>query len=227
MTDTTTTAKPGLYERLKSLTQHRMAEPILALICFLEAMILPVFPEVMLAPMILADRRRAWRLALICTVSSVVGGLFGYAIGYFLFDSIGRAIVAFYGAGAGFEELRQSFVENGWLMIMIGAVTPIPYKVITITSGVAGVDLVTFIFFGLVGRGLRFFVPCGLFYFFGPIAGEVIERNKKWAGWVMLVAVIGGFVAAPLLFPKHPAAVTDAVLEETTGVDVLPDADGT
>jgi membrane protein YqaA with SNARE-associated domain len=227
MTDTTTTAKPGLYERLKSLTQHRMAEPILALICFLEAMIVPVFPEVMLAPMILADRRRAWRLALICTVSSVVGGLFGYAIGFFLFDSIGRGIVALYGAGAGFEELRQSFVENGWLMIMIGAVTPIPYKVITITSGVAGVDLVTFIFFGLVGRGLRFFVPCGLFYFFGPIAGEFIERNKKWAGWVMLVAVIGGFVAAPLLFPNHPAAVTDAVLEETTGVDVLPDADGT
>ena len=222
MTDIAQTQKPGLYDRLKAATAHPMAEPILALICFLEAMIVPVFPEVMLAPMILADRRRAWRLATICTVFSVIGGLFGYAIGYYLFDSIGKAIVEFYGAGAGFEELRQSFVENGWLMIMIGAVTPIPYKVITITSGVAGVDLWTFVFFGLVGRGARFFFPCGLFYFFGPVAGEFIEKNKKWAGWIMLVAVVGGFAAAPLLFPKQATQVTDTVIEQTTGTDVIP-----
>lgn len=225
MTDLAQGQKPGLYERLKTLTGHPLAEPILALICFLEAMIVPVFPEVMLAPMILADRRRAWRLAAICTVSSVVGGLFGYAIGYFLFDSIGKGIVEFYGAGTGFEELRQSFVENGWLMILIGAVTPIPYKVITITSGVAGIDLWTFIIFGLVGRGLRFFLPCGLFYFFGPVASAFIEKHKKWAGWVMLVAVIGGFAAAPLLFPKQQTQITDAVIEQTIGTDIIPDQD--
>ncbi|UYN99347.1 MAG: DedA family protein [Devosia sp.] len=216
MTDTTSQAKPGLYERLKSATGHPLAEPILALICFLEAMIVPVFPEVMLAPMILADRRRAWRLALICTVSSVVGGLFGYAIGYFLFDTIGKGIVEFYGAGAGFEQLRESFAANGAFMIMVGAVTPIPYKIITITSGVAGVDLWTFIFFGLIGRGLRFFVPCGLFYFFGPVAGEFIEKHKKWAGWVMIIAVIGGFAAAPLLFPKQPSPIPDTTIEQST-----------
>jgi membrane protein YqaA with SNARE-associated domain len=225
MTDLAQGQKPGLYERLKTLTGHPLAEPILALICFLEAMIVPVFPEVMLAPMILADRRRAWRLAAICTVSSVVGGLFGYAIGYFLFDSIGKGIVEFYGAGTGFEELRQSFVENGWLMILIGAVTPIPYKVITITSGVAGIDLWTFIVFGLAGRGLRFFLPCGLFYFFGPVASAFIEKHKKWAGWVMLVAVIGGFAAAPLLFPKQQTQITDAVIEQTIGTDIIPDQD--
>lgn len=222
MTDTAQSAKPGLYERLKALTGHPMAEPVLALICFLEAMIVPVFPEVMLAPMILADRRRAWRLATICTAFSVIGGLFGYAIGYFLFDSIGKGIVEFYGAGAGFEQLRESFVANGAFMIMIGAVTPIPYKIITITSGVAGVDLWTFIFFGLIGRGARFFFPCGLFYFFGPVASEFIEKHKKWAGWVMLVAVIGGFAAAPLLFPKHATEVTDTVIHKTTGTDVIP-----
>ncbi len=225
MTDIAKEQKPDLYERLKALTGHPAAEPILALICFLEAMIVPVFPEVMLAPMILADRRRAWRLATICTVSSVIGGLFGYAIGYYLFDSIGKGIVEFYGAGAGFDELRQSFVENGWLMIMIGAVTPIPYKVITITSGVAGVDLWTFIIFGMIGRGLRFFVPCGLFYFFGPVASAFIEKHKKWAGWVMLVAVIGGFAAAPLLFPKQQTQITDAVIEQTIGTDIIPDQD--
>ena len=222
MTDTTQPAKPSLYDRLKSATSHRFAEPILALICFLEAMIVPVFPEVMLAPMILADRRRSWRLATICTISSVVGGLFGYAIGYFLFDTVGRGIVEFYGAGGEFDHLRQNFIDNGPLMIMIGAVTPIPYKVITITSGVAGVDIWTFILYGFIGRGLRFFVPCGLFYFFGPMAGEFIERHKKWAGWVMIVAVVGGFAAAPLLFPKQATEATDTVLEQTTGTDIIP-----
>lgn len=222
MTETAQPTKPGLYERLKAATAHPMAEPILALICVLEAMIVPVFPEVMLAPMILADRRRAWRLATICTVSSVIGGLFGYAIGFYLFDTVGKGIVEFYGAGAGFEQLRESFVANGAFMIMVGAVTPIPYKVITITSGVAGVDIWTFLVFGLIGRGLRFYFPCGLFYFFGPVASEFIEKHKKWAGWIMLIAIIGGFAAAPLLFPKHATEVTDTVVQRTTGTDLIP-----
>jgi membrane protein YqaA with SNARE-associated domain len=205
-------AKPSLYDRLKRATQHRLAEPILALVCFLEAMIVPIFPEIMLAPMILADRRRAWRLATICTVFSVLGGLAGYAIGYFLFDTIGRAIIEFYGAGAGFETLRRSFVENGPLMIMIGALSPIPYKVITITSGVAGLDLFTFILYGIIGRGLRFFVPCGLFYFFGPAANRVIEKHKKAAGLIMIVLIVVGFAMAPLLFPKE-AGIPEPILE--------------
>jgi membrane protein YqaA with SNARE-associated domain len=197
-----TISKPSFYDRLKLATKHRLAEPILAALCFLEAMILPVFPEIMLAPMIIADRTRAWRLATICTVFSVLGGLAGYAIGFFLFDTIGRAIVEFYGAGEGFASLRESFNQNGALMILVGAISPIPYKIVTITSGVAGLDIWTFVLFGLIGRGLRFFVPCGLFYFFGTVAGEYIERHKKVAGWGMVVLVVLGFAAAPLLFPK-------------------------
>lgn len=170
----------------------------------------------MLAPMIVADRTRAWRLATICTIASVTGGLAGYAIGFFLFDSIGRAIIDFYGAGDGFESLRQSFNENGALMIIIGAISPIPYKVITITSGVAGLDLWTFIFYGLLGRGLRYFVPCGLFYFFGRAANEFIEKHKALAGWGMLVLVIVGFAMAPLLFPK---AGTEQVQDTVEVID--------
>lgn len=220
MTDTTATPKLKLYDRLKLATQHRLAEPILALLCFLEAMILPIFPEIMLAPMIVADRRRAWRLAAICTFSSVAGGLLGYAIGYFLFDTIGRAIIDFYGAGNGFASLTQSFKDNGPLMIIIGAISPIPYKVITITSGVAGLDLFTFIFYGLIGRGLRYFVPCGLFYFFGPTASKFIEKHKALAGWAMLALVVVGFAMAPLLFPKSGAEVQEAA----QAVDqILPD----
>lgn len=202
MTETAPVAKLGFYDRLKLATKHRLAEPILALLCFLEAMIIPVFPEIMLAPMIIADRMRAWRLAAICTVASVTGGLAGYAIGYFLFDSVGKGIIEFYGAANGFESLRQSFNDNGPLMILIGALSPIPYKVITITSGVAGLDIWTFVIYGIIGRGLRYFVPCGLFYFFGPLAGEFIEKHKKWAGWGMVALVVIGFAMAPLLFPK-------------------------
>ncbi len=217
MTETTSQPqKLKLYDRLKIATKHRLAEPILALLCFLEAMILPIFPEIMLAPMIVADRSRAWRLAAICTVSSVAGGLAGYAIGFYLFDSIGRAIIDFYGAGDGFNSLRQSFNENGPLMIIIGAISPIPYKVITITSGVAGLDLWTFVLYGLLGRGLRYFVPCGLFYFFGKAANAFIERHKAVAGWGMLVLVIVGFAMAPLLFPK---AGTEQVQETVEIID--------
>lgn len=205
-------ARPRLYDRLKAATKHRLAEPILALLCFLEAMILPIFPEIMLAPMIIADRLRAWRLAAICTVSSVTGGLAGYAIGYFLFDTIGRAIIDFYGAGEGFASLTQSFNDNGPLMILIGALSPIPYKVITITSGVAGLDLWTFALFGLIGRGIRYFVPCGLFYFFGPVANSFIEKHKAVAGWSMVILTIVGFAMAPLVFPKGGAEV-DVVAE--------------
>lgn len=217
MTETTSQPqKLKLYDRLKIATKHRLAEPILALLCFLEAMILPIFPEIMLAPMIVADRSRAWRLAGICTVSSVAGGLAGYAIGFYLFDSIGRAIIDFYGAGDGFNSLRQSFNENGPLMIIIGAISPIPYKVITITSGVAGLDLWTFVLYGLLGRGLRYFVPCGLFYFFGKAANAFIEKHKTAAGWGMLVLVIVGFAMAPLLFPK---AGTEQVQETVEIID--------
>lgn len=212
MTEAAAIARPRLYDRLKAATKHRLAEPILALLCFLEAMILPIFPEIMLAPMIIADRLRAWRLAAICTVSSVTGGLAGYAIGYFLFDTVGRAIIDFYGAGEGFASLTQSFNDNGPLMILIGALSPIPYKVITITSGVAGLDLWTFVLFGLIGRGIRYFVPCGLFYFFGPVANTFIEKHKAVAGWSMVVLTIAGFAMAPLLFPKGGATV-DVVAE--------------
>ncbi len=213
MTEAAAIASPKLYDRLKAATRHRLAEPILALLCFLEAMILPIFPEIMLAPMIIADRLRAWRLAAICTVSSVTGGLAGYAIGYFLFDTVGRAIIDFYGAGEGFASLTQSFNDNGPLMILIGALSPIPYKVITITSGVAGLDLWTFVLFGLLGRGIRYFVPCGLFYFFGPAANAFIEKNKALAGWTMVILTIVGFAMAPLLFPKGGVDLAAEVAE--------------
>ncbi|NGP17262.1 YqaA family protein [Devosia aurantiaca] len=151
------------------------------------------------------------------------GGLAGYAIGYFLFDSIGRGIIDFYGAGNGFDALRQSFNDNGPLMILIGALSPIPYKVITITSGVAGLDIWTFVIYGLIGRSIRYFLPCGLFYFFGPVAGQFIEKNKKWATIGMIVLAIVGFAMAPLMFPKSHGPATETAVEQMNAVDeVVP-----
>lgn len=222
MAEIESSAKPTFYDRLKRATKHRLAEPILVLLCFLEAMVLPIFPEIMLAPMIIADRMRAWRLAAICTISSVLGGLAGYAIGYFLFDSVGRGIIEFYGAANGFASLQQSFNQNGPLMILIGALSPIPYKVITITSGVAGLDLWTFIVYGLLGRGLRYFVPCGLFYFLGPVAGEFIDKHKKVAGWGMIALIVVGFAMAPLLFPKGDGAL-DLAPDQTESQIINPE----
>lgn len=215
--------KPKFYDRLKLATKHKLAEPILAVLCFLEASILPIFPEIMLAPMILTERQRAWRLATICTIASVLGGLAGYAVGVFLFDTIGQALISFYGAGDSFGSLMRSFNENGPLMIIIGAISPVPYKVITITSGVAGLDLWTFILYGLIGRGARYFVPCGLFYFFGPAANAFIEKHKALAGWGMLALIIIGFAAAPLLFPNDTTHVEDAAgaLNEALPSEVL------
>lgn len=225
MSDATTQPqKIKFYDRLKLATKHRLAEPILGLLCFLEASILPIFPEIMLAPMIIADRKRAWRLATICTVTSVLGGLAGYAVGFFLFDTVGRAIIAFYGAGDGFAALMQSFNDNGPLMILIGAISPIPYKVVTITSGVAGLDLWTFIFYGLIGRAARYFVPCGLFYFFGPAANHFIEKHKAIAGWGLVALTIIGFAATPLLFSKT-GEETGTVVEalDMTTPDAMPE----
>jgi len=226
MTEAARPKKIGFYDRIKAATQHKLAEPILAALCFLEAMIIPVFPEIMLAPMIIADRRRAWRLAAICTVSSVLGGLAGYAIGFYLFDTIGKAILDLYGASDGFASLTKQFNENGPLMILIGAISPIPYKVITITSGVAGLDLWTFVLFGLIGRGARYFVPCGLFYFFGPVAGHFIEKHKKVAGWGLVVLTVVGFALAPLLFPKTASEVetVDQIVETISPDAPTPDA---
>ena len=136
---------------------------------------------------------------------------------------LGRALINFYGAGEGFASLTQSFNDNGPLMILIGAISPIPYKVITITSGVAGLDLWTFVFYGLLGRGARYFIPCGLFYFFGPAANGFIEKHKAAAVWGMIVLAIAGFAAAPLLFPKGDSGVSTVIEAQDTLTDLSAD----
>lgn len=190
----------SIADRMKRLAGHRHADKILGAVCFAEASIIPAFPEVMLAPMIMTDRRRAWYLAALCTLTSVVGGLVGYAIGMFLFEAIGEPILAFYGLGDDFEGLAQRFQDAGWLVVLIGAISPIPYKVVTITSGVVALDLWTFVLAGIVGRGIRYLLPCALLYLYGPTAIDIVTRHPKLSAWLAIAMVVFGTLGASFFF---------------------------
>ncbi|MBV8164615.1 MAG: DedA family protein, partial [Candidatus Eremiobacteraeota bacterium] len=138
--------------------------------------------------------RRAWRLAAICTLASVAGGLLGYAIGYFLFDAIGRPVLEFYQAMDRYDALKAGFLEWGVWIIILKGMTPIPYKLITIASGVAQFDLVAFVGASIISRSLRFFLVAALLYWFGDAARDFIERRLMLITTATAVGVVGGFL---------------------------------
>lgn len=190
-----------LYDRTLELAGHRHAERWLAAMCFAESSFLPMLPEVILLPMILAKRSAAWRLAAICTIFSVLGGIAGYLIGVFLFDQVGEPLLRFYGMAGDFEEISRTYNDLGWLMVLIGGgITPIPYKVITIASGLTRLDFATFIIVSTIARGLRFFLPCALIYYFGAHAQVIMEKNLKLVVWLSIIGIVGGTLAAKYLF---------------------------
>ncbi len=183
-----------LYDWVMGLAAHKRAQWILAIVAFAESSFFPIPPDAMLIPMTLANRKRAWRYAFICTVASVLGGMFGYAIGYLLFDSIGEPLVAFYGMEKGFETLKDWFAEYGLIIVFVAGFTPIPYKVFTISSGLTGLSFPIFVIGSIVSRGLRFLIVCGLIYWFGPPIKAFIERYLGLLTILATVLLVGGFV---------------------------------
>ena len=177
----------SLYSRIKALAQSPHAEASLAAVAFAESSFFPIPPDVLLAPMALAHPRRAWRFALVATVASVLGGMLGYAIGAALYDSLGLWLVNLYGYGAKMEALKQTYAQWGWLVILVKGVTPIPYKLVTITSGLLGYNFPLFVALSVVTRGARFFLVAGALNWFGEPLREAMERN--------FAAVLGGFAA--------------------------------
>jgi len=184
-----------LYSRTLALAASRHAITALALVAFAEASFFPLPPDLLLIPMILARPRRALLLAAICTLASVVGGFLGYAIGYFLFDAIGRPILEFYHAMDRYEALKQAFAHWGVWIILIKGLTPIPYKFVTIASGVAHFDLLTFALASLASRSFRFFLLAALLRRFGEPVREFLERRLMLVTSLFAVALVGGFVA--------------------------------
>lgn len=182
------------YDKTMELAAHRNAPWALAGVSFIESSVFPIPPDVMLIPMVLAERRKAWLYAAICTVSSVLGGVFGYLIGYFLFETLGQSILSFYGYMDAFESFAQRYNEYGAWIVFIAGVTPFPYKVITIASGVTQLNFLVFMLASVAARGLRFFVVAGLLYWFGPPIKKFIEDYLGILSVLFVVLLIGGFV---------------------------------
>ncbi len=184
-----------LYARTLEIAAGPNALSALLVVSFVESSVFPIPPDILLIPMILARPREAWRLAALCTLASVVGGLLGYAIGYFLFDAIGRPVLEFYHAMDSYDALKAGFAEWGVWIIIIKGMTPIPYKLITIASGVAQFDLASFIGASIISRSLRFFLVAALLWWFGDAVRNFIERRLMLVTTLFVVALVGGFVA--------------------------------
>jgi membrane protein YqaA with SNARE-associated domain len=183
-----------LYARTLEIAAGPNAFAALLIVSFVESSFFPIPPDVLLIPMILARPREAWRLAAWCTLSSVAGGVLGYAIGYFLFDTVGRAVLEFYHAMDRYDALKAGFDEWGVWIIILKGMTPIPYKLITIASGVAQFDFWAFIGASIVSRSIRFFLVAALLWWFGDPVREFIERRLTLVTTVFAVALVGGFV---------------------------------
>lgn len=183
-----------LYDWTLQLADTRYAMWALAIVAFVESSVFPIPPDVLMIPMVLARPRRAWEIAALATVASVLGGLAGYWIGASLFESVGRPILELYGKDAYFAEFRDRYNEFGAWAVLIAGVTPFPYKVITILSGTTGLSLGVFIVASIVARGLRFFVVAALLWKFGPPIRVFVERRLGLLFTLFCVLLAGGFV---------------------------------
>lgn len=174
----------------------KRAERTLGAVSFAESSFFPIPPDIMLVPMILANPKRAWYLATLATVTSVAGGLLGYAIGYFFMESAGQWIVEAYGLQEGAAKFHQEFAEYGVWIIILKGITPIPYKLVTIASGMAAFPLLPFILASIVCRAMRFYLIAALLWYFGDAARTFIEKYLPWVTLTALLLVIIGFVLA-------------------------------
>lgn len=189
-----------LYQWVIDLSERPSASWALAGVSFAESSFFPVPPDVMLVPMCVARPDRAWWYALVCTIASVVGGLFGYAIGALLYESVGLFLIQLYGYGQKVDAFQQAYAQYGHWIILIKGLTPIPFKVVTITSGFAHYSLFWFIVLSLITRGARFFLVAALLYWIGPAARTFIEERLGLVTAIFAIVIVAGFIGAIYLF---------------------------
>jgi Predicted membrane protein len=189
-----------LYDWTLSLAGRPRATWALGAVSFSESSFFPVPPDVVLVPMALARPDRAWFYAMVCTVTSVAGGLLGYAIGALLYDSLGLWLIQLYGYGDKVDTFRSAYAEYGHWVILLKGLTPIPYKLVTITSGFAGYDLFWFIVLSIVTRGARFYLVAGVMHRFGEPIRRLLDEHLTLVASIVIVGIVGGFAAAALLF---------------------------
>ena len=189
----------GLYDWTMSLARHPHALWALAIVAFVESSFFPIPPDVLMIPMIIARPNRAFIIAGVATLASVLGGLFGYFIGWGFFELIGQPIFDFYGKADAVAEFSARFNEYGAWAVLIAGVTPFPFKVITIMSGVTGLSLPVFIVSSIIARALRFFLVAGLLWHFGAPIRDFIERRLGLMFTLFCILLLGGFYAVKFL----------------------------
>ena len=189
-----------LYDWTIALSARPSAIWALGAVSFAESSVFPIPPDLILIPMSLARPHRAFFYAGICTVTSVLGGLLGYAIGALLYDTVGKFLIELYGYGDKADAFRAAYAHWGHWIILLKGVTPIPYKVVTITSGFAGYDLFWFTVLSIITRGARFFVLAALLYVWGEPARDFIEKRLGLTAFLFAVVFFGGIYAATFLF---------------------------
>ena len=188
-----------LYDWTLGLAQHRHALWALAVVAFVESSFFPIPPDILMIPMIIARPNRAWLIAGVALLASVLGGLLGYAIGGLAFESLGQPILASLGKSDAMAEFSTRFNDMGFWAVLVAGVTPFPYKVITIMSGWTGMPLGTCIMTSILARGLRFFVVAGLLWRFGAPIRDFIERRLGLMFTLAVALLIGGFMVVKVL----------------------------
>jgi len=185
----------GVYDSIIRLSQHRRAPTYLAIVSFAESSFFPVPPDVMLAPMVLGNRKSAWRLAGLTTIASVAGGVLGYFLGEF-----GESLVTIYDAQSTLALAQQWFADYGVWIILVAGFTPVPYKIFTISAGMMGMSLVAFVFASIIGRGARCFLVAGFIYFAGTFFANdkdlvsAIRRYVDILGWAVIAVLVVLFI---------------------------------
>lgn len=180
-----------LYDWVMGFAAHPQALWVLAIVSFAESSVFPIPPDVLMIPMILARPSRAWLIAGVCLVASVLGGLLGYAIGAFAFEEVGRPIFEALGKVERIEQFNDRFNDFGFWPVLIAGITPFPYKVITIMSGWTGLPLGTFIITSIIARGFRFFIVAALLWKFGEPIKHFIEKRLGFM-FILFVLLLGG-----------------------------------
>ncbi len=189
-----------LYDWCLAAAGKPYASWLMGAVSFVESSFFPIPPDAMLIPMSLARPDRAYFYATLCTLTSVAGGLLGYAIGAFLYDSVGLWLMQLYGYGSKIEAFREAYVQWGAWIILIKGVTPIPYKIVTIASGFAGYPVIPFVLLSVIARGMRFYLWAFLLNRYGPQAREIIEKRLGFWVTVSTLVLVAGIIIAVYVF---------------------------
>ena len=183
-----------VYDWTMRLAEGERAVWALCAVAFVESSFFPIPPDLLLIPLVLANRGKAFRIALYATVASVLGGAFGYAIGYYLYESVGVPVLNFYHYTAQFEKFCAAYNDYGAWIVFGAGITPFPYKIITIASGTTHLNFIVFMTASVIARGIRFYFVAWLLWRWGTPMKRWIEKNLGWLSVLFFVLLIGGFL---------------------------------